>query len=193
MYSRDCVDDICVSGATSNYTRLLMSPEHADTVKEDIQFVVHFLGDVHQPLHCARLNDKGGNLISPVYYNTNEGGVWDLHQIWDFGIIENHVSDVSEGGDRLLEEVKEGGRWADDVDVWLECSEGFDVVRTSEWGQESLDYALAYAYVNEAGEEFKNGMDVSEMYAEERWEVVKVRLLQGGARLPRILDDIAVK
>jgi hypothetical protein len=58
--------------------------------REALMFLVHFIADMHQPLHVADRGDRGGNetKMSPV------GGTDDLHRAWDSGIIQasNHTA-----------------------------------------------------------------------------------------------------
>ena len=52
--------------------------------------------------------------------------MWDLHQIWDFGMIVRYINDTS-GGDQhnftseLLGDVK--GQWAKDAKTWATCDD----------------------------------------------------------------------
>lgn len=46
-------------------------------------FMVHFMGDLHQPLHTGRPEDKGGNAVTLKYFNKST----NLHAVWDSGII----------------------------------------------------------------------------------------------------------
>ena len=75
-YTRDCENDHCVAGAIVNYTHPLQSPrddadDDNDTlVQQSLKFLVHFVGDIHQPLHCARKTDMGGNTIH-VHFDSN--------------------------------------------------------------------------------------------------------------------------
>ncbi|SIL88802.1 Endonuclease [Mycobacteroides abscessus subsp. abscessus] len=60
-----------------------------DTTKTDaerteaLKFVVHFVGDIHQPMHDAYARDRGGNDI-PLTYN---GRSTNLHSVWDSGLL----------------------------------------------------------------------------------------------------------
>jgi len=51
-----------------------------------LKFLIHFVGDLHQPLHASDHNDRGGNCIglspSPDGRDTN------LHAYWDTGVVE---------------------------------------------------------------------------------------------------------
>jgi hypothetical protein len=48
-----------------------------------LKFIVHFLGDIHQPLHTGRPQDRGGNQISLNWFGSND----NLHSVWDNGFI----------------------------------------------------------------------------------------------------------
>lgn len=58
-----------------------------DTPNEEkaiaLKFIVHFIGDLHQPMHVSRAEDKGGNSIQ-VQFN---GKGSNLHSLWDSGLI----------------------------------------------------------------------------------------------------------
>src|SRR6476619_3798552 len=58
---RDCRNGKCVVVAINKYAAILRNPKasRADRI-EALKLVVHFVGDVHQPLHVARAHDKGG-------------------------------------------------------------------------------------------------------------------------------------
>ena len=54
----------CVDGAIQNYTeRLADSKEDRIQRQEALKFLIHFIGDVHQPLHGGFAGDRGGNSI----------------------------------------------------------------------------------------------------------------------------------
>ena len=47
---------------------------------EALKFLVHFVGDVHQPLHAGYGVDRGGNDIKVWFYGDNT----NLHSLWDY-------------------------------------------------------------------------------------------------------------
>jgi hypothetical protein len=57
--SRDCIDrtygaNYCVDAAIQNYTkRVVDNSIGAEQQSEAVKFIVHFVGDIHQPLHCG--------------------------------------------------------------------------------------------------------------------------------------------
>lgn len=61
---RDCKNDACVDGALRNYSqRLIASNSDHQQQQEALMFLIHFAGDVHQPLHVSFEGDLGGNRV----------------------------------------------------------------------------------------------------------------------------------
>lgn len=60
--------------------------------RQAVAFLVHFVGDIHQPLHVGRGDDKGGNTIDMNWF----GEAVNLHQIWDEKLIEQEKLSYSE-------------------------------------------------------------------------------------------------
>lgn len=87
----------CVTSAIEHQMELLRRDD-ADARKraDALRFVIHFVGDLHQPLHCVSNNDLGGNCIPveffgnpPVEKNPQyESYAPNLHGIWDSAIIQ---------------------------------------------------------------------------------------------------------
>jgi hypothetical protein len=64
-----------------------------DQRREALKFVVHFVGDMHQPLHCADRNgDKGGN--ARLVFFPNQAKATSLHSIWDTQIVKEAMKSV---------------------------------------------------------------------------------------------------
>ena len=55
------------------------------TRRQALKFVVHFVGDVHQPLHAGYRHDKGGNTVQ--IHMDGEGDGSNLHRLWDSGLL----------------------------------------------------------------------------------------------------------
>src|SRR5437867_4682216 len=104
---RDCANGDCVVGGIERYRGAL-----SDTKKRDaeralaLKFIVHFIGDLHHPLHTAKDHDldagnkenhnrfrdngdRGANLKFVTWLGdpANEFGCWNLHAVWDDGLI----------------------------------------------------------------------------------------------------------
>ncbi|WP_242125846.1 S1/P1 nuclease [Sphingobium sp. Sx8-8] len=57
-----------------------------------LRFIVHILGDLHQPLHAGGGNDRGGNDVKVTFF----GAETNLHSVWDSGLIEQRTLSYSE-------------------------------------------------------------------------------------------------
>ncbi len=98
-----------------------------------LKFVVHLIGDLHQPLHCADNDDRGGNDVKVTWFGPSERQQ-NLHGVWDYAIIER------------------GGRKEAD---WFKILSGeitpekialFQTGAVTAWALESLSAAKDHAY-----------------------------------------------
>src|SRR4051812_5054881 len=87
---RDCRNDDCVVAQITLKVMQIGDLSLLPAVRlEALKWVVHLVGDVHQPLHCADNGDRGGNEIAVTF----EGHRKKLHSIWDTGIIDAAADD----------------------------------------------------------------------------------------------------
>jgi hypothetical protein len=85
--ARDCANGACVIEALNRQTALLASAK-ADDAKRllALKYVVHLVGDVHQPLHAGHAADQGGNRLQLRAFGRGS----NLHALWDSGLIASH-------------------------------------------------------------------------------------------------------
>ncbi len=77
---RDCADGNCAIAAIEHQTAILADANQSrDARLQALKFVVHLVGDVHQPLHAGYARDKGGNDVQ-VHF---DGQGTNLHTLWD--------------------------------------------------------------------------------------------------------------
>ncbi len=88
---RDCPDGNCVIAALERQTALLADRDQPLAARRQaLKFVVHFVGDIHQPMHAGYAHDKGGN----DYQLQVDGQGSNLHSLWDSGLLNGaHLSD----------------------------------------------------------------------------------------------------
>jgi hypothetical protein len=83
--ARDCSNDNCVVGQITRDVSILRDKGLAKPVRaEALRFLIHFVGDLHQPLHCSDNHDRGGNEVRV----TLNGRQTNLHAVWDTPIVE---------------------------------------------------------------------------------------------------------
>lgn len=87
---RDCADGACVVEALRAQVDLLKSDADDARRLVALKYVVHLVGDVHQPLHAGHREDKGGNLFQIQLHGQGR----NLHALWDTGMIMAHAGGV---------------------------------------------------------------------------------------------------
>lgn len=96
---RDCANGDCVTEAIRAQTAILANPRAPREQRvQALKFVVHLVGDVHQPMHAGFARDKGGNDVQTNYQG--KGG--NLHKVWDSGLLASAGVDDA----RLLAQVR---------------------------------------------------------------------------------------
>src|ERR1035437_587452 len=74
----------CVLAKIENFKKVGVAPAAtAVERKEALMFLVHFVGDMPQPLHCSDNKDKGGNDVKLDFF----GRPSNLHSVWDSGLL----------------------------------------------------------------------------------------------------------
>ena len=132
-----------------------------------LKMLIHLIGDLHQPMHTSRAEDKGGNDIQVQWFGKGS----NLHAVWDTKLIESFGMTFTELADQLdhfsRKEVKDiqGGTIYD----WVEeshaiCAELYETVEIGD----KLGYAYSYRYN----------------------DLLFGQLQKGGLRLAKVLNDI---
>lgn len=87
---RDCPDGHCVVRAIEQQEAILAAPGPEEERLRALKFVVHFVGDIHQPLHAGYRDDRGGNMVQLRFLMRNS----NLHALWDSGLVGQQAPDV---------------------------------------------------------------------------------------------------
>jgi S1/P1 Nuclease len=164
---RDCVTDRILYFEGRLGDTSLSAKERAMALK----FIVHLIGDVHQPFHTFA-DDRGGNGIAVTFLGNRQCGTANcsLHIVWDDSIIEEQGLTEKKYTERLLQEIKDND--------WRHLDGG----EPTTWANISHHYAMdALA---------PNGALITHEYVAEEAKVVDAELALGGLRLARALNRI---
>jgi hypothetical protein len=132
-----------------------------------LKLLIHFIGDLHQPLHVGRAEDRGGNQIQLQWFDRGT----NLHRLWDSNLIDDY-------GMSYLE-------LASNLPVWSKSK-----VREVQQG-EILDWVYEVRnVVNKIYEGVNIGDKLSYRYSYDWWPTVEDQLLRGGLRLASVLNTI---
>lgn len=108
--------------ALTSFTATL---KNKDATLEDkrlaLHFIVHIIGDLHQPLHAGNGTDKGGNDVKVSFFWEDS----NLHRVWDSGMIDRQQLSYTEWskwlGQKITPEMAASWRTADPK-VWIKES-----------------------------------------------------------------------
>lgn len=167
--SRDCKENACVIWAVESQLAVLADRTKGDSLRaEALKFVVHFVGDLHQPLHAGERADKGGNDVKLTF----QGKLSNLHAVWDSGILLSFGQTDAEIVHQLDADI---ARRSD-----IKTLSGGTV---TQWVMESHDIARDVVYKN-----LPNSLEINQAYVDAARPVIYERLLRGGIRLAAMLD-----
>ncbi len=100
--ARDCEGGGCAIGALERYSAVLADrSQPRETRLEALKFVVHFAGDIHQPMHAGNRDDRGGNRFQ---VNVKGKGS-NLHAVWDHDVLRSSGLSLAAYRTRLAPQV----------------------------------------------------------------------------------------
>jgi hypothetical protein len=162
--ARDPAGDVLE--AIQRFTAVLRDPQATrESKQEALRFLVHFVGDIHQPLHVGRRADHGGNSIKVTWFKEET----NLHSVWDSGMIDNEKLSFSELAAFIDHPTLQ------ELQTWQNAP-------PAEWANESKAVRDRVYQIGDG--------KLSYEYAYKNIPLVKRRLLQGGVRLAGLLNSI---
>ncbi|MCH7700354.1 MAG: S1/P1 nuclease [Planctomycetes bacterium] len=176
---RDCPETACVVSAIERFSRVLISagpvrpnPPTREERVQALKFLIHLVGDLHQPLHVSRARDKGGNDIKVEFFNNRT----NLHSLWDSGLLRHTKKPWREYANELRAQVK-------GVKTRYPRTDG----KVTEWATASYRLALSHAYAIP-----KDGK-LGQAYFDRNIPIVDERLKLAGVHLAETLNDVFTK
>jgi hypothetical protein len=194
---RDCPDGNCIVGALGKYVKDLDCKNDNETRSDALKFIVHFMGDITQPLHiCGR--DKGGN---GAIVEDFSGKKTNLHSVWDSSIIEQRIKkDFGNSQTKYLEfllsKAKEVSKA--DKDKWTSClskpaeyeTQGTDAVTLACAGEWATDAEGLNCDVVWPAYDSNPDQDFGAKYYEAALPALERQLIKAGVRMSVLLDKV---
>lgn len=104
--ARDCPatekGDCVIAAIARARAELADAARPAAARAEALKFLIHFIGDLHQPLHTIDNHDRGGNDVRVAALRGEDGRATNLHAAWDTGIINLSAETEAARADRLI-------------------------------------------------------------------------------------------
>mgnify|MGYP000952893475 CR=1 FL=1 len=177
----------CVVAALDRLVITLKDPTASPTERaQALKFITHFVGDLHQPLHCAERNhDAGGNDVRVTFFGAThqsppfQTSPWNLHAVWDGGMID-------QTGRSRTAYVKYLKDWIATQNAVVIASGSF-----VDWANETHAQAVDHAYRTANGSKAfpASGGKVGQKYQSANIKVVDQQLAKAGVRLAKVLND----
>jgi hypothetical protein len=175
---RECPNGDCVLAKTNAFLAVLRDTRADRTAKaQALKFVIHFVGDLHQPLHDEDDNDKGGNtrLVQWAGHVPPPGMTDNLHWLWDTGLIER----ISYNDQALAEIIR---LKITDTSLKAWARGGLE-----DWVLEAHRLARTSAY---RGLGSANPAVIAPTYERQADQVIEIQLARAGVRLAFLLNNV---
>jgi hypothetical protein len=203
----------CVTTALAEQVGVLRDASRSPEARADaLRFIIHFVGDIHQPLHAITNNDLGGNCVPVTFFGRTPkesqpgSGSFhpNLHSIWDVDIVE-HLS-VNESSSSLAKGLEM--RFASRIPAWEAQPADFTAWA---WESHGLAEVVVYGHLPhslpiEAPRPIRSCPDhkdtaayakilqidenLAEPYQDSAAPVAEEQLAKAGARLAALLNSI---
>lgn len=132
-----------------------------------LKFLIHLIGDLHQPMHVGRPDDLGGNKIIVFWF----GEASNLHKVWDDDMLDSYKMSYSE--------LAANQKKLSDKEI-KEIQKGTEI----DWLKES------YNITKKIYDTTENGYHLSYNYMYDWIPTVREQLQKGGIRLAKELNEI---
>lgn len=138
-----------------------------DQKNDALKYLIHLVGDAHQPMHISRKEDKGGNTIQVRFDNKGT----NLHSLWDSKLIDHEGLSESD------------------------IAKNYDVATNAEIRQWQADSPMewiweSYQVSSELYAQVKPGQNIDEAYYQKYIPVIRKRIDQAGIRLAGELNRL---
>ena len=169
---RDCPGSNCVSDKIREFVGIArLAIRKKSEVSEAVKYLIHLVGDLHQPLHAGFAEDKGGNQIPVII----EGRESNLHSIWDSTILRRLGSDEAE----IAQHLNQG--------ITTLQKKQWQKGRPREWAWESHLLAVRVAYgALPAG----SPKTLEDHYLAQAAAVSEEQLAKAGIRLAAVINEV---
>lgn len=168
-----CPEQGCVVRKVVEFRKTLADPNAARADrKKALRFLIHFVQDMHQPVHVGDRGDRGGNDLQVQFFGAGS----NLHRVWDSGLVERAFPEEADLAADLTARAA-----ADDAKAWVGGT-------VEDWANESLDAARGAYREPDADGALRQGSKLGDAYQAANLPVARRRLAQAGVRLAEVLN-----
>jgi hypothetical protein len=201
----------CVTQAITDQIAILRSPDIDPQKKADaLRFLIHFVGDLHQPLHATTNNDQGGNCVPVAFFDAlpqlrnpeTESYAPNLHGVWDVNILARMTTGKTP--ERVASELEKSlqskiARWkkaSADVDGW--AWESYQLAQKIVYGKLPVRIPVESPQIvklctgddHVSARMLKLSERLGRQYQDAAAPVVQQQIAKAGARLALLLNQL---
>jgi hypothetical protein len=187
-----CPGGNCVTAKIDEYSKRLSAHNYDRWgAKGDLAFLIHFVGDIHQPLHAANDEDRGGNCV-PVDSRSRQT---NLHAAWDTTVVRGLEYDIDSGRpettahklERTYAAEKEADSWiAADAIAW----ESNQLARSDIYGALQIPIEPCQPTINACLNPAGRPVELDSSYMNRADALAGHQLAKAGFRLASLLNEI---
>jgi nuclease S1 len=183
---RYCRKGACASAQLARHIAILADRSQRPRERnEALKWVVHLVGDIHQPLHAADHRDQGGNRVEVAFFGARDNapyGTIRLHTIWDIHILERLLTD--RGGEAAFVatpvSAAQKTRW--------------ELGSIADWMRESHELAVRVVYPElpvgfACSRRIDGVVPIDAAYYSRAAPVVEEQIRKAGIRLARVVNE----
>jgi hypothetical protein len=157
----------------------------------DLAFLIHFVGDIHQPLHAANDADRGGNCVT-VDSNTRAK---DLHEVWDTTVVRRLEYSIDSGRPRTTAHKLEQTYAAESkTDSWIPAGdiawESNQLARSDIYAALHIPIEPCQPTADVCRNPLGHAVELDSSYLDHADAVAGHQLAKAGFRLASLLNEI---
>jgi hypothetical protein len=174
--ARDCPKNDCVLLKIEEFRKSLQDPATPpEQRKEALLFLVHLVGDMHQPLHCSDNGDQGGNKVIVTFADYGRDRPYNLHSLWDSGLLDKMPKEDVLFPEYSKDSAKHAKKWAKGT--------------VFEWAEDIHKVAQKVTYGKLPKVPAGAPVPIDAKYQQKAGPVIQTQIEKAGARLARVLNE----
>jgi hypothetical protein len=194
-----CPQGNCIVAKMNQYLSNLKQhrPDGAWPEYKQLEFLLHFAGDIHQPLHCATNADAGGNCVNVAGFESFR----NLHAVWDIALVRKLIAREGPGIAASMDSRYQAKmhRWQDYGSIENIATESFRLAKSQVYGKARPRIPVIPNFIEvqprycatEAPESVRDVVvDGPLSYGAASLDLVERQLYRAAVRLAAMLDDI---
>ena len=185
-YAKYCRNGRCVSAQLARQIEILGNERARPRQRsEALKWIVHLVGDIHQPLHAANRGDRGGNRVQVSFFGERDNppyGNLNLHAIWDVHLVRRLLAD--RGGERAIVSapIADGDR-----NAWEKGSISGLIDESHRIARDTVYPLLPVAA--SCSNKIVDVVAIDSIYYVKAAPVIEIQIRKAGVRLARVLNE----